>query len=114
MKRLLMGVALSTFCLATASCNTTRVAVPLKPDADRMDCVAVEPGQRPAIPPEYVIDWTKVTTVAQARSEHEAFVRTVRTREGVVAAYVVDIEGRLFLCASDDAWLRDFYGALPD
>jgi hypothetical protein len=112
MKRLLLGIVLSTFCLA--GCNTTRVAVPLKPDPDRLDCVAVKPGDRPVIPPEYVIDWAAVTTVAQARSEHEAFVRTVRTREGVVAGYVVDIEGRLFMCASDDAWLRDFFAALPD
>ena len=79
-----------------------------------MDCVAVEPGQRPAIPPEYVIDWSKVETVAQARSEHEAFVRTVRTREGVVAGYVVQVEEKLFVCASDAAWLRDFFAALPD
>ena len=114
MKRLLLGIALSTFCLAGSACNTTRVAVPLKPDPARMDCVAVEPGQRPAIPPEYVIDWSKVETVAQARSEHEAFVRTVRTREGVVAGYVVQVEEKLFVCASDAAWLRDFFAALPD
>ncbi len=112
MKRLLLGIALSTFCLA--ACNTTRVAVPLKPDPSRMDCVAVEGRDRPAIPPEYVIDWARVTTVAQARSEHEAFVRTVRTREGVVAGYVVQVEEKLFLCASDAAWLRDFFDALPD
>jgi hypothetical protein len=114
MKRLLLGVALSTFCLAGAACNTTRVAVPIKPDADRMDCVAVVAADRPAIPPEYVIDWSKVLTVAQARTEHDAFVRTVRTREGVVSGYIVDVEGRLFACSSDAAWLRDFYAALPD
>ena len=83
MKRLLLGIALSTFCLAGSACNTTRVAVPLKPDPARMDCVAVEPGQRPAIPPEYVIDWTKVTTIDRAKSEHDAYVRSVRAREGV-------------------------------
>ena len=112
MKRLLPGLVLSMFCLA--ACNTTRVAVPLKPDADRMDCVAVDRAERPVIPPEHVIDWAKVQTVPQARSEHDAFVRTVRTREGIVAGYVVTIEGRLFMCATDAAWLRDFYGALPD
>jgi hypothetical protein len=114
MKRLLLGIALSTFCLAGAACNTTRVAVPLKPDPSRMDCVAVTPADRPTIPPEYVIDWGKVLTVAQARAEHEAFVRTVRTREGVVAGYIVVVESTLFACSSDAAWLRDFYGALPD
>lgn len=113
MKRLLLAIALSTSCLA-ASCNTTRVAVPLKPDADRLDCVAVDPSARPSIPPEYVIDWSKVATVAQARSEHDAYVRTIRTREGIVAGYVVQLEDKVFVCASDAAWLRDFYAALPD
>lgn len=114
MKRLLLALALSTSCLAAASCETVRTAVPVKPPTERMDCVAVEPGQRPQLPPEYVIDWSKVTTVPQARTEHEAFVRSVRTREGVVAGYVVALEDKLFLCASDDEWLRDFFDRLPD
>lgn len=79
-----------------------------------MDCRAVAPGERPALPAEYVIDWARVATVEQARGEHEAFVRSVRTREGVVAGWVVEIEDRVFVCASDDAWLRDFFGRLPD
>lgn len=110
MKRSLLAIALSTFCLA--GCETTRVAAPVKPPADRMDCR--ELSGRPAIPPEYVIDWSKVTTVAQARGEHESFVRSVRTREGIVAGHVVQVEDRLFLCASDAEWLRDFFGRLPD
>lgn len=77
-----------------------------------MDCVAA--GDRPAIPAEYVIDWSKVLTVPQARAEHETFVRSVRDREGVTVGYIVDIEGKLFACSSDAEWLRDFYGRLPD
>lgn len=112
MKLSLLAIALSTCCLA--ACETARVAVPLKPDADRMDCVAAPANARPVLPPEYVIDWSKVTTVAQARSEHDSYVRSIRTREGVVAGYIVDVEGKLFLCANDAAWLRDFYAGLPE
>lgn len=110
MKLLLKALALSTFCLA--GCETNRVAVPVKPPADRMDCQALD--GRPTIPAEYVIDWTRVMTVDQAKSEHEAFVRSVRTREGIVAGHIVEIEGRLFACSNDAAWLRDFFDRLPD
>lgn len=85
---------------------------PVKPPADKYDCRAL-PG-RPAIPPEYVINWGAVTTVPQARSEHDAYVRSVRTREGIVAGHIVAIEGRLFMCASDAQWLEDFFSRLPD
>ena len=112
MKRQLLALALSTLCLA--GCETFRTAVPVKPPADRMDCVAAAPADRPALPPEYVIDWSRVTTVPQARTEHEAYVRSVRTREGVAVGYIVTIEGRLFVCASDDEWLRDFFGRLRE
>lgn len=114
MKRLLRAIALSTFCLAVVSaCAPTRVMVPVKPDPDRMDCRVLS-GGRPALPAEYVIDWSRVQTVPQARAEHDAFVRSIRTREGVVAGYIVTIEERLFLCASDDQWLTDFFARLPD
>lgn len=86
--------------------------VPLPIPADRMDCVAVE--GRPAIPAEHMIDWTKVTTVPQARAEHDTYVRSVRNREGVITGYVVEIEGKLWACASDDEWLRDWQKPLPD
>ncbi len=110
----LKAAALWTLCsLLVSGCGTTRVMAPVKPDADRMDCVAVTPADRPALPPEYVIDWSAVLTVPQARSEHESFVRSVRTREGVTVGYIVDVEGRLFMCANDAAWLRDFFGRLP-
>lgn len=110
MKLLPLALALSTLCLT--ACETTRVVAPVKPPAERIDCREI--GTRPAIPAEYVIDWAKVTTVAQARSEHEAFVRSVRTREGIVAGHVVEVEGRLFACSTDAAWLRDFFKALPE
>lgn len=98
--------------LLLAGCETTRVAVPVKPPADRMDCIAAD--GRPAIPAEYVIDWSKVLTVPQAKTEHEAFVRSVRNREGVITGYLIEVEGKLWACSSDAEWLRDLFGRLPD
>lgn len=113
MLRLLTAPALLTLCsLLVSGCGPTVALAPVKPPADRMDCVDVT--GRPSLPPEYVIDWTKVTSVPQARAEHEAFVRVIRTREGIVAGHLVDIEGKLFACSTDAAWLRDFYAELPD
>lgn len=34
--------------------------------------------------------------------------------QGVVAVYVVRIEGKLFVCANNAQWQREFLGALPD
>lgn len=101
-----------TFSSLLAGCETTTVLAPVKPPPERMDCVYI--AVRPALPPEYVIDWSRVLTVPQARTEHETYVRSVRTREGVVAGYIIDIEGRYFACSNDDEWLRDFYSKLPD
>lgn len=69
---------------------------------------------RPAIPAEYEIDWSAITTVEQARSEHDAYVRSVRTREGIVAGYIVTIEGRLFTCSNNAQFWRDYWRGLPD
>lgn len=107
----LKALALSTLYSLLVSCGPTAVLAPVRPDADRMDCVAAD--ARPAIPPEYVIDWSKVLTVPQARAEHEAYVRVIRSREGVVVGHLVDVEGRLFACSTDAEWLRDFFGRLP-
>lgn len=83
-------------------------AIPIPPE--RMDCQPA--GTRPSIPPEYVIDWTRVTSVPLARAEHDKYVGSVRTREGVVAGYVLEIEGKLFACSNDAAWLRDWQKGL--
>lgn len=115
MRRLLTGVTLSTCCFLLAACETTRVAVPLRPDLDnptRLVCEGV-PGERPAVPATYTIDWSRVTTVAQARAEHERYVASVLARNGVLAAYIVDIEGKLFVCSNNAQWWRDYWAALP-
>lgn len=84
-------------------------SIPTPPD--RLVC---EPaGDRPTIPPGYTIDWSRVTTVDQARQEHQRYVGTVLDREARVAHYIVEIEGRLFTCASNMQWRRDFEAGLP-
>lgn len=99
--------------LSLLGCETATVAKAIEPPADRMDCRELE-GGRPAIPAEYVIDWNTITSVQQARSEHESFVRSVRSREGVTVGHIVAIESRLFACSNDAAWLRDFFAGLPN
>jgi hypothetical protein len=98
--------------LATSACGPTHIAEALPLPPERLVCED-KPAQRPTVPPEYVIDWSAVTTVAQAHAEHDKYVATVRTREGVVAGYVLLIEGRLFTCFDNVTWLRDSVGGLP-
>ncbi|APZ81836.1 hypothetical protein vBEliSR6L_71 [Erythrobacter phage vB_EliS_R6L] len=79
-----------------------------------MDCRELAGDEaRPTIPPEYEIDWSRVTTVGEARAEHQAFVTRLRERERPVALYVVRLEGRVFACADDAEWLRDYSARLP-
>lgn len=113
MRKLTM-LALSTCCLGSAACETTRTVAPLRPDLTNPERFVCEPaGDRPTVPPEHVIDWSRVTTVPQARSEHNAYVASIRAREGPITGYIVAIEGKLFACSNNAAWLRDFYGRLP-
>ena len=100
-----LAAALGT-CFLTSGCETKRVAEHLPTPAERLIC---EPaGTRPQVPAEYKIDWTKVQTVAQAKAEHERFVGTLRTREGIVAGYIVSLEGKLFTCFSNTEWRRQY------
>lgn len=100
------------FCAAAlASCGEPKVIAEALPiPAERMDCV--EAGSRPAIPPEHKIEWANVSNVLQARQEYNQYVASVRAREGMVAGYVLDLEGRLFLCASDAQWLREWQAGI--
>jgi len=96
MQRLLMAVVLSTSCLAISACQPKRIVTALPIPPERMDCKAA--GARPTIPPE-------------ATGSHDAFVKSVRAREGVIASYIIEIEGKLFDCASDAQWLREWQAA---
>lgn len=113
MKRIALALALWMSCSA-ASCGEVRSVSALRPDREhpeRFVCEAA--GTRPQVPPEYVIDWSHVTTVPQAHAEHDAFVRRLRDREGIVAGYIVQLEGRHFVCFNNMQWQRDFYARLP-
>lgn len=104
----ILGAAL--FMLLLTGCSEPkRVVTALKPPSERLQCAPA--GDRPTIVPEYRIDWSRVLTVPQARSEHDAYVRSVRTREGVVAGYIVSLEGKLFVCSNNAAWLREWFTA---
>lgn len=93
-----------------ASCaEPKRIVTNLAPPSERLQCVPA--GARPNIPPEYVIDWSRVLSVPQAHAEHDTYVRSVRTREGVVAGYIIDTEGKLFACSNNAAWLREWVAA---
>lgn len=107
-------------CSATlAACGDKRSVIAIKTPPERLVCEGL--SGRPNIPPEYVVDWSKVeraASVAQAlaaaKGEHARFVASVRTREGVVAAYIVTIEGRLFACSDNAQWRKEFEAGLPD
>lgn len=116
-----MRVAALLFLVALTACKTDKVAVPVRPDLEnpeRLICEDVprKDGKaiRPKIPAEYQIDWNAVQTVQQARSEHEAYVASVRKREAIVSGYVVSTEGRLFVCSNNMQFWRDYWKGLPD
>lgn len=93
-----------------SACKTAHTADFLATPAERLVCEAA--GTRPKIPAEYAIDWSKIATVDQARTEHDKYVAVIRAREGVVAAYVLQIEGKLFVCSNNAQWRRDYEAEL--
>lgn len=106
MKLSATALALLTLCL-TSACGETKRSVSFIPTPpERLICERT--GTRPSIPAEYVIDWAHVSTVPQAKAEHEKYVAVIRTREGIVAAYVLKIEGVNFVCWNNVQWRRDF------
>lgn len=107
MQPLKMAAVLLTSCLAVSACDTVRTVKALPIPPERIDCEAAT-GKRPKLPPEYQIDWAKVASVGQAKAEHDNFVNVIRGREQIVANYVLTLEGDLFQCANDDAWLREW------
>ena len=125
MKRNAMGAALSMLCLAAAlsGCGDKRTVAAVRPDLtdpERFDCRAVTPAERPSLPTEDPIDLDRIAAqrtvpaaTAVAREEVAAFVASVRSRELVAARYIVTVEGRLFECANDAAWARDYFSRLP-
>lgn len=102
-----MRYSVISLALLLCACGETkRVAEFIPTPPERLVCE--QAGTRPTIPPETTIDWTHVTTVAQAKIEHEGYVKSVRTREGVVAGYILEVEGKLFTCFNNAQWRREF------
>jgi hypothetical protein len=90
----------------TACGDTKRVVESLPTPPERLVCERA--GTRPTIPPEHAIDWSQVRTVDQAKVEHGKYVASIRTREGIVAGYVLKLEGNLFTCWNNMEWRRQF------
>jgi len=93
-------------CLALTGCKPDKVVEHLPTPPERLVCEAA--GDRPSIPREYAVDWSKVATVAQAQTEHLKYVASVRNREGVITGYIMRIEGKLFTCHTNAQWRADF------
>jgi hypothetical protein len=100
--------------LALSACEPKRVVTNLAPPSERLQCVGL--SARPKIPAEYTIDWAKVSNarsvaeaVTLAKGEVATYRASVRNREGVIAGYILEIEGRLFACSNNAAWLREWY-----
>lgn len=116
------ALVLSTLCLVASCGDTVRSVSALRPDKTNPDRFVCElAGTRPTVPPEYKIDWgivgqapTVPEAVRLAQAEVAKFVGTLRTREGVVAGYVLNIEDKLFLCFNNMRWQREFYAGLPE
>lgn len=106
------ALLMCSLALSAGSCEK-RVATAIPIPADRIDCEVLGTEARPTIPREYVIDWSGVTTVGQARVQHDAFVTRLRERETPITLYIVRLEGQLFACADDAAWVRDYQSRLP-
>lgn len=116
-----MVLALSMCCLAVSGCETTKRATEaLRPDLtnpDRFICEAA--GTRPKTPPEYQIDWSQVgqapsvkVATERAKAEVAKLIGSIRSREGVVVGYVLQLEDRHFVCFNNMQWQRDFYRGL--
>lgn len=112
MRRWQRAAALSTcfLTLTAGMCQPNEIAVPLMIPAERTDCPASV--ARPTIPAEQPVNWALATSVALARQAHEAFVASVRAREGIVAGHVVKLEGQLFDCGNDAQWVREYQKGL--
>lgn len=97
--------------LLVTGCQTDKVVQALATPPERLVCEAA--GPRPAIPAEYAIDWSRVATVDQAKAEHAKYVASIRNREGVITSYIMRIEGKLFVCATNMQWRRTYEKGLP-
>lgn len=104
------ALPLMCFSALTAGSCEKRVVTSIPIPPERMDCAKV--SKRPKLPPELTIDWTQISSVLAAQEAHKAYVARIRTREGIVTGYILEVEGELFACSNDAAWLRDWQKGL--
>lgn len=112
----LLGVAVT----ASGCATTKRATVALRPDVEHPQWFVCEPaGTRPKIAAEYQIDWGAVAAapdvphaVEAAKAEVGKLIATISTREGVVAGYVLDLEGKHFVCVNNIRTQLDFWNGL--
>ena len=102
MKQIILAAAL----FVSACGEPKRIAEHLPTPPERLICERA--GTRPVLPPEHAIDWPNVRTVDAAKIEHDKFVAVLRTREGLVAGYVLKLEGVAFTCWTNMQWRRDY------
>lgn len=115
MKQSLRAVALLMFC-SLAACKDERPEIHFKPitiPAERMDCATLI--KRPPVPKEYEIDWATIEKAPDkdyatrlAKLELQKFKYSLLQRDGIVANYIVNIEGILMECSNDAEWLREY------
>lgn len=107
------AILLAASALVLTACEPEKhvTALPIPPE--RMDCEAAT-GKRPKLGPEYQPNWqlalaqpTKEKAVEEAIRQHGLFVDVLRGREKAIATYILFVEGDLWQCANDDAWLRE-------
>lgn len=101
----------ATVALLGACREPVVIAKPLPTPVERLVCERT--GTRPVIPSEPQIDWSQITSVEAARRAHLDFVAVVRTREGIVAGYVLRAEGVNFVCWNNMEWRRQYEAGLP-
>lgn len=102
-----MALVLLTLCSAVSACGEPkRIAEALPTPPERLVCERA--GTRPVIPAEHKIDWSQITTVEIAKRELQTFVDVIRTRENIVAGYVLRLEGVNFVCWNNMEWRRQY------
>lgn len=117
MKHPVKALILSMSCFLLSSCETTvkRETVPLNVKAESPEHFVCPPKpDRPTLPPGYTIVWADVENVAEAQLEVSILIESIMARNGVVADYILDLEGIHFTCWNNMQWQNDYYDTLDD
>lgn len=102
-------LTLSVLCFLLA-CSPKRIAEAVPTPPERLVCEAA--GDRPALPPQYRVN-RNVATLPAVWAEHDRYVSREIERNGIVAGYILTVEGRNFVCFNNMQWRREFEAGLP-